>query len=128
MNLTVLTGRITKEIELKKTPNGKSVVSFTIAVTRDKENTDFINCVAWNTTADLLHTYCGKGSMVGIQGKIQTRNYDDANGKKIYITEVLADRIEFLDTKKKEEPVKESQPTYTYQKSELNLNNDDLPF
>lgn len=110
INRVILVGRLTKDVELRKTASGNSVVSFTLAVSRrvSRNNTaanqptaDFISCVAWNQTADLMKSYLHKGSQIGVEGKIQTRNYDDPNipGKKVYVTEVLCDSVTFLDTK-----------------------------
>ena len=97
INTVVLTGRLTKDIELRRTTSGKTCTSFTLAVNRNKQETDFINCVAWNNWAELLEKYTRKGSQIGVEGRIQTRNYDDKNGKKIYVTEVLANKITFLE-------------------------------
>ena len=97
INNVVLTGRITKDIELRRTTSGKVCTSFTLAVNRNKQETDFINCVAWDKVAELLERYTHKGSQIGVEGRIQTRNYDDRNGKKVYITEVLVNSISFLD-------------------------------
>ena len=97
INTVVLTGRLTKDIELRRTKSGKVCTSFTLAVNRNKEETDFINCVAWDKVAELLERYTYKGYKIGVEGRIQTRNYDDRNGKKVYITEVLVNSISFLD-------------------------------
>ena len=105
MNRTVLVGRLTRDIELKKTQYGKSVANFTVAINRMYKNAngeqeaDFINCVAWGRTADNMATYIGKGSLIGVDGRIQTRTYDNANGQKIYVTEVFADNVQFLESK-----------------------------
>lgn len=152
MNYTVLTGRITKDIELRQTQTGKSVVQFTLAVSRTKEETDFISCVAWNQTAELLATYTHKGSLIVLEGRIQTRNYDNNQGQKVYVTEVIANRIEFLEPRSKLESQTEEAPTNTYQNQnnaqngfnyptltemaersayyddEINIQSDDLPF
>lgn len=103
MNNVLLTGRLTKEVELRKTKSGKSVCGFTLAVQRDKETTDFINCVAWNMTAENMHKYCSKGDLVGVEGRITTRSYDAEDGSKRYITEVLANNVSFLNTKKEKQ-------------------------
>ena len=97
INTVVLTGRLTKDIELRRTTSGKICTSFTLAVNRNKQETDFINCVAWNKWAELLEKYTRKGSQIGVEGRIQTRNYDDRNGKKVYVTEVLANKITLLE-------------------------------
>lgn len=97
-------GRITKDLELKKTQAGTSVISFNLAVDRqfkkdDGPTADFISIQCWNKTADNLYKFCKKGSQIGVTGHIQTRNYDDASGKKVYVTEVIADSVQFLDSK-----------------------------
>lgn len=97
MNKVILIGRLTKDVELRKTTQGTSVVSFTIAVNRrsKEDGADFINCVAWNKTAELISTYLRKGSQCAIDGRIQTRNYEKDNNR-VYVTEVVCDSIEFL--------------------------------
>ena len=104
INRVVLVGRLTKEPVLRKTANGASVVSFTVACTRrfkqeGQPEADFINTVAWNKTADIVAQYTHKGSLVGVEGRIQTRSYDDKDGKRVYVTEVVADSVQFLESK-----------------------------
>ena len=89
---------------MRKTANGASVVSFTVACTRrfkqeGQPDADFINTVAWNKTADIVSQYTHKGSLVGVEGRIQTRSYDDQSGKRVYVTEVVADSVQFLESK-----------------------------
>lgn len=105
MNRVELVGRLTKDPELKNTQSGKSVMSFTVAVDRriskeakekGTQSADFINCVAWDSSAEFLDKYGRKGDRVSVEGKIQTRNYDGADGKKVYVTEVLADNVQLL--------------------------------
>lgn len=103
MNQVILTGRLTKDPELKTIVNEKSVASFTIAVDRYKEGADFINCVVWGKQAENLCKYQEKGSQIGLTGRINTRTYDDAKGNKQYVTEVIADSIEFLGNRRREE-------------------------
>ena len=106
INRVVLVGRLTKDVEVRKTSAGLSVASFTVACDRrgsrdqnGQKTTDFINCVAWRQTADFLGQYARKGALVGVDGKIQTRNYDDRDGKKVYATEVLADSVQLLESR-----------------------------
>lgn len=105
MNKVVLVGRITKDPELKYTPNNIPVVQFTIAVNRTYQNkagekqADFINCVVWRQQAENFAKFMRKGSLIGIDGQIQTRSYDDPNGVKRYVTEVLCETIHFLEPK-----------------------------
>lgn len=105
MNRVVLVGRITKDPELKKTSNNNSVVNFTIAINRTytsasgERETDFINCVAWNKTAENMAAYVSKGALIGVEGRIQTRTYDDNDGKRVYLTEVYVDNLQFLESR-----------------------------
>ena len=104
INKVVLAGRLVKDPVLRKTANGASVVSFTVACTRrfkqeGQPDADFINTVAWNKTADIVSQYTHKGSLVGVEGRIQTRSYDDQSGKRVYVTEVVADSVQFLESK-----------------------------
>ena len=108
MNNVQLIGRVTKDIEMRTTNSGKHVVSFNLAVNRygSREEADFIPCVAWNKTAELMQAYVRKGNRIGVTGRIQTRNYDGPDGKKVYVTEVIASDVEFLTDKseQKNEP------------------------
>ena len=97
INNVVLTGRLTKDIELRRTTSGKTCTSFTLAVNRNKQETDFINCVAWNDVAESLEKYTKKGSLIGIEGRIQTRSYDDKNGKKVRTTGFYVSSPEDID-------------------------------
>lgn len=115
MNKCSLIGRLTKDPEVKQTPNNILVCSFTLAVDRrfkdqgGNKQTDFIPCVGWRKVAELLGNYCHKGSKIGITGSIQTRSYDGQNGK-VYVTEVLAEEIEFLDSKTQEQQTQTPPP------------------
>lgn len=104
LNHSVLQGRIGQELELKTTANGTEVISFSLAVPRNynKEITDWITIVAWKGTATMIARYFGKGDLICIEGNIQTRNYDDKDGKKVYITEVVAERVHFVGDKSKD--------------------------
>lgn len=104
INRVVLVGRLTKDPVLRKTGSGASVTSFTVACdrrikTEGQPTADFINCVAWNKVADLMAQYLHKGSLVGVEGRIQTRSYDDQTGKRVYVTEIVADSVQFLEPK-----------------------------
>lgn len=106
INNVVLTGRITKDLEKKETGKGTSVVNFSLAVdsrfkgSNGNREADFISIQAWGMTADLLCKYCGKGSLIGVEGRIQTRNYENNQGHRVYVTEVVAENVTFLDSKK----------------------------
>ena len=104
INRVVLVGRLTKDPELRKTQSGTSVVSFSLAVNRrvqtpGQPDADFINCVAWNRLADLMCQYLHRGSLIGVEGRIQIRNYENNQGQRVYVTEVVADNVQFLEPK-----------------------------
>lgn len=110
LNKTILGGRLTSDVELKQTPSGVAVCSFSIAVNRkqskDKEQvTDFINCVAWRERAEFISKYFKKGSSICIVGQIQTRTWTDNSGNKKYATEVVVDETFFVDSKSESAPV-----------------------
>lgn len=109
MNTVVLVGRTTRDIDLRRTGNGTAVASFTLAVNRDfktndGQEADFIQCVAWKKTAELLEQYVHKGDRIAANGSIRTRNYEDSHGRTVYVTEVLVNHVEFLETKNREMP------------------------
>ena len=101
MNKVILVGRLTRDPEKRSTGQGTSVTSFTIAVSRRFKNADggydadFINCVAWRSTADFVAQYFQKGSRIGVVGSLQSRSYDDKNGNRRYVTEVNVEEVEF---------------------------------
>ncbi len=105
MNKVVLIGRLTKDPELRYTSSNIPSATFSLAVNRPFQNqngvreADFINIVMWRKQAETAKKYLTKGSLISIEGRIQTRNYDGADGKKVYVTEVVADNFEFLETK-----------------------------
>ncbi|KPL59334.1 single-stranded DNA-binding protein [Rossellomorea vietnamensis] len=105
INQVTLVGRLTKDPEARKTMEGKSVLSVTIAVNRPYKNqqgqvdADFVLCTIWNRAADNTEKYCRKGSVVGVTGRIQTRYFENDQGKRTYITEVVAENVRFLDSK-----------------------------
>lgn len=107
INRTVLVGRLTKDPELRYTPNGVAVASFTLACDRPFTNqngdreADFIRCQVWRRTAENVANYLSKGSLAGVDGRIQTRSYDKDDGTKVFISEVVADRVQFLEPKGK---------------------------
>ncbi|WP_409272856.1 single-stranded DNA-binding protein [Neobacillus sp. SCS-31] len=103
MNRVVLVGRLTKDPELRYTPSGVPMATFTLAVNRTFSNqqgereADFINCVVWRKPAENVANYLKKGSLAGIDGRIQTRNYEGQDGKRVYVTEVVAESVQFLE-------------------------------
>ncbi len=106
MNKALLIGRLTKDPELKYTSNNIPVATFSLAVNRPFSNqngereTDFINIVVWRKQAESVKNYINQGSLVAVEGRIQTRNYEAQDGTKRYVTEVVADNVQFLETKK----------------------------
>ena len=102
MNSVTLSGRLTRDPELRTTSNGKPVAGFTLAVNKDfgEEGAYFIRCTAWNKTAEIINDYCKKGSLIGVIWRITTGSYKNYNGDTVYTTEVVADRIEFLESRK----------------------------
>lgn len=108
LNRVILMGRITQDLELKQTPSGVSVLSFSVAVDRsfvkqgEEKQTDFINCVAWRQTAEFISRFFGKGRMIAIEGNLRTRNYEDQNGSKHYVTEVYVDSVSFTGEAKQD--------------------------
>jgi len=95
MNVFSFNGNIAKEIEIKETNTGKKVVAFSVAINEGKDKTEFVNIVAWEKTAELLHQYCKKGDRLAGVGRLQTRKYDDNNGVTKYVTEVVLNQFDF---------------------------------
>lgn len=137
MQLYIATGNLVKDNELRVTTSGKSVVKNTLAIRRDKDNTDFMEFTCFGTTADLLNKYTTKGSKIGIQGEFKNNNYEK-DGKKIYRNELLVRSIELLSTKERKsntetgEPASAEEPTqgdpFQEFNSEVQLTDDMLPF
>lgn len=133
MNKVILMGRLTKDPETRYTQSTNTqVTSFTLAVNRrfsKEKESDFINIVAWNKTAEFCGKYFKKGQQVGVIGRIQTRNYEDKDGKKVYVTEVIAEEVYFADSKK--ETVGAEEENYVpndEQPIPVSDLDDDLPF
>ena len=154
VNRVVIVGRLTRDPELKKTQTGKSVLSFTVAVNRrfSQDQSDFINCVAWEKTADFIANYLGKGSLVSVEGSIQSRSYEDQTGKRVFVQEVNAEQVNSLESRsQRQEREQNTQPYQSqnnYQQAQpanayhsdnepsfsmddepvLDITSDDLPF
>ena len=154
MNKVFLIGRLTRDPELRYTSSNLPVATFTVAVNRNFANqagereADFINIVVWRKQAENVKNYLNQGSQVAIDGRLQTRSYDGEDGKKRYVTEVIADNVQFLDTKASRETFNNSeneitpssfseQPTQTTDikndpfadfGSSIEINDDELPF
>lgn len=105
INNVVLVGRLTKEPDLRYTNNGTATASFTLAVNRSFKNAngdreaDFINCVIWRKPAETLANYAHRGTLLGVTGRIQTRNYENQQGQRVYVTEVVAENFQLLESK-----------------------------
>ena len=149
INNVFLVGRLTKDIELRKTQSGLSVASFTIACDRrlsqeqrnnNEQSADFISCVAWRGSADFLGSYAHKGDTVGVEGRIQTRSYD-RDGQKVYVTEIIANSVSILHSTQPRQAQAQTQPQQQTQnvatqandpmEDYLNgyeINSDELPF
>lgn len=128
MNQVELIGRITKDLELRTTTDNKKVCKFTLAVNRDKDNTDFINCMVWNQQAENLCKYQKKGSQIAINGSIRTGSYEK-DGKTNYTFEVLANQIHYLESKKETDTdTNKGFEGVSISQEEIVLTDDDLPF
>lgn len=105
LNRVVLVGRLTRDPDLRYTPNGVAVANFTVAANRPFKNqqgeqeADFINCVVWRRAAENLANYMKKGSLIGVDGRLQSRSYEGQDGRMVYVTEVVADNIQFLESR-----------------------------
>ena len=108
INRVVLVGRMTRDPELRRTGSGAAVTSFTLALNRnynsaDGQQADYISCVVWNKVAENVAQYCSKGSLVGVEGRLRSRTYDNAQGQRVYVTEVVCDSVQFLETRAQRE-------------------------
>lgn len=147
MNRIILVGRLTKDPELRYTSSGKATASFNLAVNRnfksaDGPEADFINIVVWNKPAENAANYLKKGSLAGVDGRLQTRNYEGNDGKRVYVTEVVAESVQFLDSKgsgsssEGNNPRRQNEPPRTQNKPDndpfgggsIDISSDDLPF
>ncbi|MGG3873187.1 single-stranded DNA-binding protein [Brevibacillus laterosporus] len=138
LNRVILIGNLTRDPELRYTPNGVAVTTFTLAINRSysgsngEKETDFINIVAWRQLADLCANYLGKGKKAAVEGRLQTRNYDNKEGKKVYVTEVVADNVQFLSSQGSEpsgnkKPDSSNDP-FSDTGKPINIADEDLPF
>lgn len=132
MNKVILIGRLTKDVELKYTPQGSPVVNFTLAVDRYSKNgdkgADFLSVVVWGKSAENLAQYKGKGDQIAVEGSLQTRSYEAQDGSKRYITEVLASRIEFIGNKSDGGKKATQQAPGSQYGEPVSFSDEDLPF
>ena len=127
INNVVLVGRMTRDADLRMTQGNTAVASFTLAVNRNFKNqagereADFINCVIWRQQAENLANWAKKGALIGITGRIQTRNYENDQGQRVYITEVVAESFQLLESRGQQQ----SNSSYS---EPIDISDDDLPF
>lgn len=138
MNKVILIGRLTKDVELRYTQtNNTAVASFSLAVNRkfvkngEDRQADFFNIIAWNKLAETISKYLFKGNQVAISGRLETRSWDDENGQKHYVTEVIAEEVDFIESKNRksnDEILNSPVPVNSDDSSDFISNGDDLPF
>lgn len=137
INNTVLVGRLADNAELRYTPNNQAVATFRLAVNRPFKNqngereADFINCVIWRQQAENLANWVKKGALIGITGRIQTRSYENQQGQRVYVTEVVAENFQLLEFNKQNDrgqPQSHSQQDFAQQAEPFNIEESDLPF
>lgn len=135
INRIVLVGRLTKDVELKYTQSGQAVASFTLAVNRQFTNAqgereaDFIQCVIWRKAAENFQKYTHKGALVGIDGRIQTRSYDNQQGNRVYVTEVVVDNFSLLESKgTSQQNGSAKNDPFANTGSQIDISDEDLPF
>jgi single-strand DNA-binding protein len=141
INSVTLVGRMAGDAELRYTPNNQAVATFRLAVNRNfksqngEREADFINCVIWRQQAENLANWAKKGALIGITGRIQTRNYENQQGQRVYVTEVVAEQFQLLESRKDREAGQSqgySQPDFSRQAaantSPMDISDDDLPF
>ena len=139
LNNVSLVGRLTKDVELRYTPSNVAVATFTLAVNRTFKNengdreADFINCVMWRQQAENLASWAKKGALIGITGRIQTRSYDNQQGQRVYVTEVVAEQFQLLESKgqgnqEQQKHAQQQTPDFSRQGAPMDISDDDLPF
>lgn len=137
LNSTCLVGRLTKNVELKYTPSNQAVATFTLAVNRNfksqngEREADFINCVIWRQQAENLANWAEKGDLIGITGRIQTRNYENQQGQWVHVTEVVADNFQLLESRKDRNDGQSqgyNQQDFSRQAEPFSIDESDLPF
>ena len=138
LNRVILIGRLTKDPELRYTPSGVAVTQFTLAVdrpfTKDGEKeTDFLPVVTWRQLAETCANYLRKGRLTAVEGRIQVRNYENSEGKRVYVTEVIADNIRFLESSKDKKETKEETPNwnkdpFSNDGKPIDISDNDMPF
>ncbi|HEN0340405.1 TPA: single-stranded DNA-binding protein, partial [Streptococcus agalactiae] len=134
INNIVLVGRMTKDAELRYTPSNQAVATFSLAVNRNFKNqsgereADFINCVIWRQQAENLANWAKKGALVGITGRIQTRNYENQQGQRVYVTEVVAESFQLLESRNSQQQTNQngnSSNSYFGNANKMDISDDD---
>ena len=134
INRTVLVGRLTKDPEYRVTPAGVQVANFTLAVNRTFKNAkgeqeaDFLNCVVFRKPAENVNNYLKKGSLAGVEGRLQSRSYENNEGKRVYVTEVVCDSVQFLEPKGSNQGTPKQQANSPFSNSAPNVDENTLPF
>lgn len=142
INNVVLLGRLTKDAELRYTPSNTAVATFTLAVNRNRKNeagereADFINCVIWQQSAENLANWARKGSLIGITGRIQTRNYENQQGQRVYVTEVIVEQFQMLESRSSQQGQENNSQNASQgghqqpfgNATPMDISDDDLPF
>lgn len=122
MNIVCLAGNMTRNPEMRKTSSGKSVVSFSLAINEGRDKTEFVNCIAWEKTAELIESYVAKGDRLSLTGRLQTRKWDK-DGETRYATEVIVTQFDFPPKKSSDSPKAQSRPQENFDELE-----DEIPF
>lgn len=142
INRVVLTGRLTRDVDLRYTQGGSAVATFNLAVDRRFTNqqgereADFVSCVIWRKPAENFANFFHKGSLVGIEGRIQTRNYENKQGQRVYVTEVIVENFSFLEAKnstgngsyQNNRPQNNTSDPFANNGDSIDIQDDDLPF
>ncbi|MDT0886623.1 single-stranded DNA-binding protein [Staphylococcus pseudintermedius] len=144
LNRVVLVGRLTKDPEFRTTPSGVSVATFTLAVNRNYKNkngeqqADFINCIVFRKQAENVNNYLSKGNLAGVDGRLQSRSYENQEGRRIFVTEVICDSVQFLESKNNNQSNNQPQQQrgqvpaqdnpFTNANNPIDIDDEDLPF
>ena len=137
INRTILVGRLTKDPEFRTTPSGVNVANFTLAVNRTFTNSqgereaDFINVVVFRKQAENVNNYLSKGQLAGVDGRIQTRSYENKEGKRVFVTEVVADSVQFMEPKSQQSKPQQTQAKdnpFANGNGPIDIKSEDLPF
>ncbi|WP_214527099.1 single-stranded DNA-binding protein [Staphylococcus pseudintermedius] len=142
LNRVVLVGRLTKDPEFRTTPSGVSVATFTLAVNRNYKNkngeqqADFINCIVFRKQAENVNNYLSKGNLAGVDGRLQSRSYENQEGRRIFVTELICDSVQFLESKNNNQSNNQQQRgqapaqdnPFTNANNPIDIDDEDLPF